>query len=71
MRRTSVYLNAALVLMLAPSLFAQAPTAPAFETAAAIRIGDRVAGEMAVAGRPAVSLEDPQKQANRALARFP
>ena len=29
MRRTSVYLNAALVLMLAPSLFAQAPAAPA------------------------------------------
>jgi lysophospholipase L1-like esterase len=29
MRRTSVYLNTALVLMLAPSLFAQAPAAPA------------------------------------------
>ena len=29
MRRTSVYLNAALVLMLVPSLFAQAPAAPA------------------------------------------
>src|SRR5437773_1153484 len=29
MRRTSVYLNAALVLILAPALFAQAPAAPA------------------------------------------
>ena len=34
----------------------QAPTAGAFETAMAIRIGDRVAAEMAVAGRDELKL---------------
>src|SRR4249920_694737 len=60
MRRTSVYLNAALVLMLAPSLFAQAPAAPA--------AGARGPGGAPAAGAPgAGGQRGPAAPANVAL----